>query len=116
MANIGLADHGDAGRQAVTGQEEDRGVFKIPNLRNVMLTAPYMHDGRFQSLEEVLDHYAHGVNDNPNLDPRLRGPNGAVNRFDISPYDRDRLIDFLGTLTDPVFPTDPRFSDPFVTP
>jgi cytochrome c peroxidase len=87
--------------------------FKIPNLRNVTLTAPYMHDGRFKTLEEVIEHYNSGVKDNPNLDPRLRGSNGLPKKMGLTPFDKSSLIAFLNTLTDESVATDTRFSNPF---
>ena len=77
FANIGLdISNTDQGLGAVTGIVEDVGKFKIPSLRNVTLTAPYMHDGRFKNLSQVLDHYIHGMQNNPNLDFSLRDENG----------------------------------------
>lgn len=72
-ANIGLdMSYDDHGVGALSGDELHEGQFKIPSLRNVALTEPYMHDGRFASLEEVIDHYDHGVQPHPNLDYRLQ--------------------------------------------
>ena len=72
--NIGLdADRGgDDGRGEVTGRDRDDGEFKAPSLRNVELTGPYMHDGRFATLEDVVKHYSSGIQSHPNLDFRLR--------------------------------------------
>lgn len=87
-------------------------VFKAPSLRSVALTGPYMHDGRFATLAEVIDFYASGVQDGPALDPRLR--NGSIPRqLDLSASDRAALVAFLKTLDDPALTTDPRFADPF---
>jgi cytochrome c peroxidase len=83
------------------------GLFKSPSLRNVEFTGPYMHDGRFKTLEEVLDHYTRGIKQHPNLDGRLRRP---IN-FDAS--QRRAVVAFLKTLSDRQFITDPKFSDPF---
>lgn len=87
-------------------------LFKAPSLRSVGLTGPYMHDGRFATLAEVVDFYASGVHDGPALDPRLRQGNGP-RRLDLSATDRAALVAFLMTLNDPVLTTDPRFGDPF---
>jgi len=87
-------------------------LFKAPSLRNVGLTGPYMHDGRFTTLAEVVDHYDHGIQDGPALDPRLR-QGGGPQRLDLSAADRAALAAFLMTLTDTALTTDPRFSDPF---
>lgn len=87
-------------------------LFKAPSLRSVGLTGPYMHDGRFATLADVVDFYATGVRDGPALDPRLRhGP--GPRRLDLSAADRAALVAFLKTLDDPVLTTDPRFGDPF---
>ncbi|HOZ25003.1 MAG TPA: c-type cytochrome, partial [Thermomonas sp.] len=87
-------------------------LFKAPSLRSVGLTGPYMHDGRFATLEEVVDFYASGVRDGPALDPRLR-EGREPRRLDLDAGDRAALVAFLKTLDDPVLTTDPRFSDPF---
>ena len=87
-------------------------LFKAPSLRNVGLTGPYMHDGRFATLAEVVDHYDRGIQDGPALDPRLR-QDGRAQRLGLSPDDRAALVAFLMTLTDTAFVADARFSDPF---
>ena len=90
------------------------GVFKSPSLRNVEWTGPYMHDGRFDTLRQVIDHYDNGVQDHPNLDPRLRMPaGGPPQRQNLSNADKDALEAFLRTLTDEALLEDPRFTDPF---
>ncbi|GGG35023.1 cytochrome-c peroxidase [Hymenobacter glacieicola] len=105
----------DAGRAGVTGQSADRGKFRAPTLRNIALTAPYMHDGRFQSLEEVLDHYGDHVRTNsPGVDPNVllsNTPGGT--KLDLTSREKTQLIAFLRTLTDSTFIMDKRFSDPF---
>ena len=89
----------DRGRALVTGSDADAGKFKTPSLRNVALTAPYMHDGRFATLEEVLDHYDHGVVRNANLDPNLaKHPPAGLS---LTADDKKALIAFLKTLSDP---------------
>jgi cytochrome c peroxidase len=87
-------------------------LFKAPSLRNVGLTGPYMHDGRFVTLAEVVDFYDHGIREGPALDPRLRR-NGKPLRLNLAAADRAALVAFLMTLTDTALTTDPRFSDPF---
>jgi cytochrome c peroxidase len=88
----------DPGRAGVTGREEDRGKFKTPSLRNAGLTDPYMHDGRFGTLERVVAHYAGGVRASPTLDPVLAAqPAGGIT---LSDEDRAALVAFLRTLTD----------------
>jgi cytochrome c peroxidase len=88
-------------------------VFKSPSLKNVAQSATFMHDGRFSSLEEVVEHYASGVKDGPALDSKMKGPDGLPRLRNIAPEDRAALVAFLKTLSDPVLATDPRFSDPF---
>jgi cytochrome c peroxidase len=88
-------------------------IFKSPSLKNVGKSATFMHDGRFSSLEEVVDHYASGVQDGPALDPNLKGPDGLPRKRNITPEDKAALVAFLKTLSDPVLAADPRFADPF---
>ncbi|MEO1624957.1 MAG: cytochrome c peroxidase [Bacteroidota bacterium] len=90
------------------------GVFKTPILRNVELTAPYMHDGRFATLEDVVEHYSSGIQKSRNLHPLLRQSNGEPKRFNFSAEEKTALVDFLKTLTDQDFITDSKFSDPFI--
>ena len=114
FANIGLdAVTQDAGQFLATGNPRDIGNFKIPSLRNVELTGPYMHDGRFKSLDEVLNHYSSGINNNANLDFRLRGLDGNARHFNISASEKKAIIAFLNTLTDYEMVTDPKLSNPF---
>jgi cytochrome c peroxidase len=116
FVNIGLDNNNpDPGRGAVTQRRTDYGTFKIPNLTNIALTAPYMHDGRFNTLEEVIDHYSHGIKDNPNLDARLRDSQGAPVKMNIPEADKKALVAFLNRLTRNEFIRDRRFSDPFST-
>lgn len=97
----------DLGREIVTGFSSDRYKFKVPSLRNVELTAPYMHDGRFGSLESVLDFYRFGVSQTPNLDPHLNA-NGVLGIV-ISEEEKTALIAFLKTLTDDEYVHNPLF-------
>ncbi len=114
FANIGLeTNYADSGFGKTTNRQQDIGKFKIPNLRNVALTAPYMHDGRFKTLDEVLNHYSHGIMDQPNLDSRLKDENGNAKVLNISAEDRVFLLAFLHSLTDGSFVTNPIYSDPF---
>ena len=100
--NNGLAiDERDTGRHRVTGAALDRGTFATPSLRNIALTAPYMHDGRFATLEEVLDHYSEGVRRTDTLDPNLaKHPDGGLH---LSADEKRCVIAFLRTLTDEGF-------------
>ncbi len=113
--NIGLNDlnAGDIGRGVITGNAADNGKFRVPNLHNVGLTAPYMHDGRFNTLEDVIDHYSHNIKDNANLDVRLKGTDGKAMQMNIGDQDKAALVAFLNTLTDAEVLVDPRFSNPF---
>ena len=96
----------------VSSRGRGRGAFKTVSLRNVELTAPYMHDGRFATLEEVVDHYSTGVQNSPTLDPRLRR-GGRPSRPAFTDDERAALVAFLRTLTDTTLTTDPKWSDPF---
>lgn len=89
-------------------------VFKSPSLKNVAVTGPYMHDGRFRTLDEVIQHYINGVQDGPALDNRLRRPGGLPQRLPLDAADRAALVAFLRTLTDASLAADSRFADPFV--
>lgn len=108
----------DKGVGGITGRAQDEGLFKVPSLRNIELTAPYMHDGRFATLEEVVEFYNSGVVNHPNLSPPLRTPPGPGMapeplRLNLSDADKAALVAFLKTLTDTNVTTDERFSDPF---
>ena len=104
----------DLGVAGVTGNNGDRGEFKVGSLRNIELTAPYMHDGRFATLGEVIDHYDTGVQNSGDLDNRLRVNGGQVRRLNLNANERQALIDFLLTLTDNNFISDIKYADPFI--
>lgn len=104
----------DAGVGGVNGAPNLVGAFKTPSLRNIALNAPYMHDGRFATLEQVIEHYNSGVQNHPNLSPPLRTPGGTAIRLNLNQNQKDALLAFLNTLTDNSFATDPKFQDPFV--
>ncbi|MEO8066257.1 MAG: cytochrome c peroxidase [Flavobacteriales bacterium] len=116
--NNGLdVEYTDNGRGEFTGNSEDNGKFKVPSLRNTELSAPYMHDGRFNTLEEVVEHYNGGIQAHPNLDDRLTVEGmigGTPLQMGLTPYEKQALVAFLKTLTDVPLVTDVRFSDPFV--
>jgi cytochrome c peroxidase len=97
----------DGGIGDITLRTGDLGRFKSPSLRNVELTAPYMHDGRLANLEAVIDHYSRDVKPHPNVDGRVR------QRLNLREDEKAALVAFLKTLTDRKFITDPKFSDPF---
>lgn len=92
------------------------GFFKSPSLRNIAVGAPFMHDGRFSTLMEVVEFYNSGVQPHPNLSPDLRrngSPTGAPVRMDLDQEEKEALVAFLHTLTDETFLSNPMFSDPF---
>jgi cytochrome c peroxidase len=105
------ADIVDIGRQAVTQNPGDRGKFKVPSLRNVAVTAPYMHDGRFKTLEEVIDHYNADIRESSTVDPALL--NTKQTGLLLTPQDKEDLINFLKTLTDDVFLANEEYKSPF---
>ncbi|MEM6960581.1 MAG: di-heme enzyme, partial [Myxococcota bacterium] len=108
----------NTGVHSITGDQNDMGAFRAPTLRNIALTAPYMHDGSLGSLEAVLDHYAAGGRllteglhvgdgrDNPFKSPFVRG-------FELTETEKEALIAFLESLTDEALLTDPRFENPY---
>jgi cytochrome c peroxidase len=119
VANNGLdMDYVDNGVGALENDPSKNGVFKVPTLRNIAVTGPYMHDGRFETLEEVIDHYSTGIKSHPNLDTDLKEYNGngqyEAKKFNFSASDKKALVDFLHTLTDDKFITAEKFSDPFI--
>jgi cytochrome c peroxidase len=98
----------------VGDQGAGAGEFRSPSLRNIGVSGPYMHDGRFDTLEQVVEHYDNGVQDHPNLDPRLRAPGGGPpQNLGLDPMQKAALVAFLRTLTDDALLADPKFSDPF---
>jgi cytochrome c peroxidase len=104
-------NYADEGRARVTGDESDHGAMKVVTLRNIALTPPYMHDGRFWSLEEVVDHYNSGLHANTNLDPALEMTRGTG--LMLTAEDKAALVAFLKTLTDYELINDPRYTSPF---
>ena len=116
VANNGLDfGGGDFGAFMVTNDEEDLTRFKVPSLRNIALSAPYMHDARFGSLEAVVRHYSSGVQPHPSLSPPLRTESGQVARFEFTQAEGDALVAFLRTLTDERLLGE-AWSDPFTGP
>jgi cytochrome c peroxidase len=114
-SNNGLeANYSDKGVGGISGVNIEMGTFKVPTLRNIAITAPYMHDGRFATLSDVIDHYSTGIKDNPNLGFELRQNGGSsVKQMNFTAQEKEDLIAFLNTLTDEKFRTDARFSNPF---
>ncbi len=107
--NNGLAQNSDKGRYVITLSATDEYKFKVPSLRNVGYTAPYMHDGRFFSLEEVIDHYRLGVQPSATLDTILQ-QNGNTG-ITITNDEKSKLILFLKTLSDEDFIKNPLFAE-----
>ncbi|MDB2607154.1 cytochrome-c peroxidase [Zobellia sp.] len=99
----------DIGREEVSGDISDRYKFKVPSLRNVALTEPYMHDGRFGSLESVLDFYSSSVTDSDSLDPLLKEDD--ILGISLTDEDKTNLLAFLNTLTDDTYINDERFAE-----
>jgi cytochrome c peroxidase len=106
----------DAGVGLINLSMAQIGQFKSPSLRNVELTAPYMHDGRLAKLEDVIEHYSRNVKPHPFLDGRLRGRGrSGARRLNLSGRQKEALVAFLKTLTDRELVSDPRYSNPFRT-
>lgn len=108
-----------AGLSAHSGNDFDRGKFRAPSLRNIALTAPYMHDGRFQTLEEVLEHYDEHIQMSQTLDPLIRQASnepiiaGEPVKLRLQEDEKEAILAFLRMLTDSTFIQDKRFSNPF---
>lgn len=100
----------DPGRVNITGWALDSGLFKTPTLRNVALSAPFMHDGRFQTLEEVVDHYNSGGVPSSTIDTFMKYTSGGLQ---LAPVQKEALIAFLHTLTDTTYINNPDFQNPF---
>ena len=99
----------DLGLGGISGDPSDDGKFKSPSLRNLIFTAPYMHDGRFSTIEEVINHYSHGLVNSPTIDPLMKKVNqGGVQ---LSTQEKASLKAFLLTLTDEEFVNNPNFSN-----
>lgn len=102
----------DVGVYDVTKNSSEKGTFKVPTLRNIAVSAPYMHDGRFTTLDEVVDFYSTGINAHANLHPNLKSGN-SPRKFNYTAQQKSDLIAFLGTLTDQRAAEAKRFSNPF---
>jgi cytochrome c peroxidase len=104
----------DAGIETLTGLTADRGRFKVPTLRNIALTAPYMHDGRFKTLEEVIDHYSEHIKQSASLSSFLQGESNEIGGTSLKllPEEKKELIAFFNMLTDSTFISNPAFSNP----
>lgn len=107
----GDADIKDNGREEVTKNAGDKASFKVPSLRNIAVTAPYMHDGRFKTLEEVVNHYNDGLKASSNIDPALEQTRNTG--LMLSEQDKTDLVNFLKTLTDEDLLSNPDYASPF---
>lgn len=113
-ANNGLEMvYSDKGIGLNSFDTDEYGLFKVPTLRNVSLTAPYMHDGSIETLEEVIDHYSNGIANHNNLSEELQDGNGNPIQFNYSQEEKNALLAFLNTLTDTDYLVAERYSDPF---
>jgi cytochrome c peroxidase len=114
IADIGLdKEYADAGMGVFDSKLA--GVFRIPSLRNVALTAPYMHDGRFATLADVVNHYNSGIQRSENLDQIFKAwDTGDAIKLGLTDSEQSALVAFLNTLTDQDYMADARFSDPFI--
>ena len=109
--NNGLDENPEEGRMAVTSNPQDRGRFKSPTLRNVALTAPYMHDGRFKTLEEVIDFYSEGLKHSPTIDPLMKQTHAGG--MQLTTQEKADLLAFLHCFTDSTFLNNPAYASPF---
>ncbi|MGB1216602.1 MAG: aryl-sulfate sulfotransferase, partial [Saprospiraceae bacterium] len=112
---LDLTSTNDLGIFETTGTPSDIGKFKAPSLINIAIRPPYMHDGRFASLEEVLDHYSTGIKSHQSLVSPMVDSTGVAGNFNFTQQEKDALIAFLHTLTDNEMLTDEKYSDPFVS-
>ncbi len=104
-----LDDFKDKGRGKFTGKQFDNGKFRAPTLRNIEFTAPYMHDGRFKTLDEVMEHYASGGHYADNVDPFIP----QIKQIKLTTKQKQQILLFLKTLTDKDFMNNPAFQNPF---
>jgi cytochrome c peroxidase len=106
------SDYSDPGKGAITGATTDYGYFRIPSLRNLAFTAPYMHDGRFSTIQEVMDFYSNGVSQNYNIDSKMEyAHQGGVL---LTADEKRKVVAFLLTMNDSTFTTNPDFGNPFL--
>jgi cytochrome c peroxidase len=109
--NNGLDEYPDTGYAEITGTADAIGKFKSPTLRNIELTGPYMHDGRYATLEEVIDFYSEGLKDSETVDPLMKQlRNGGIR---LTPTEKSNLLEFLKMLTDEEYLVNPELSNPF---
>lgn len=105
----------DLGLGAITGKRSDDGKMRAPSLRNIALTAPYMHDGRFKTLEEVVNHYNEHIQNTANLDPLITAASNEVRgkTLALTPQEKEDIVFFLKMLTDSSFIRNPSFQNPW---
>lgn len=104
----------DLGVSEATGNTNDTGKFKFPSLKNIGVRPPYMHDGRFATLMEVVEHYSSGIQNHQNLITPLVNDAGEVGQFNFNQEEKNALVAFLNTLTDNDMLTDEKYSNPFI--
>jgi cytochrome c peroxidase len=104
-------DFKDLGLGKTTNNSDNNGKFKIPSLRNLLFTAPYMHDGRFKTLEEVIDFYSSGIKISPTIDSKMEFAHQGGSKF--TKLEKTKIIAFLKTLSDSSFLKNKQFSSPF---
>ncbi|NNC95809.1 MAG: cytochrome-c peroxidase [Chitinophagales bacterium] len=109
--NNGLDVSPENGRAEITGDPNDQGKFKTPTLRNIEYSGPYMHDGRYNTLEEVIDFYSEGLLWSPTIDPLMKKVDQGG--LQLSPFQKQDLLVFLKTFSDETFVVNPEYSDPF---
>lgn len=118
LDGVGSYPAPNEGLYLFSGRDQDRGKFRTPTLRNIALTAPYMHDGSIATLREVIEHYAAGgrnITSGPNAGDGRANPNKSefVHGFELSEREMDDVLAFFEALTDETFINDPKFSNPF---
>ncbi len=110
---IGINDFLDKGRGEISGNVNDNAKFKDPSLRNIALTAPYMHDGRYQTLEQVINFYSDSARFSPTIDPLMYKVPHTDGKFNLTSDEKTDLLNFLLTLTDTTFINNPALKNPF---
>ncbi|HWB63784.1 MAG TPA: cytochrome c peroxidase [Chitinophagales bacterium] len=116
-----IKDFKDAGRGSITHNESDYGLFRTPSLRNVAVSAPYMHDGRFKTLRKVIDFYSDSLHYSPTVDPNIvihlspekRADQHSNGGMHLTEKEKEELLSFLNTLTDTSFLHNPALQNPF---
>ena len=113
---LDIVSNDDLGIFESSNLNRDIGRFKVPSLKNIAVGAPFMHDGRFNTLEAVVEHYSSGIMGHINLDNGFVNDNGEVISYDFSESEKISLVSFLKTLTDTTINTHEKYSDPFIRP